>query len=158
MTKKTRAQRQQAARRRPQPRPGMPGGAGPSRPIGGPGGPPTQAPAPVEPAADLDAGTDDEEEAVPAAAAAPAAPAARPGGPAARRVGRLDPAQAAAVRRGKAQQKQQQTFAPLDPEDPGIPFDRVPYVPADLRRVAIMAGFMVVLILIAAVVVTHTVG
>ncbi|MEA2617719.1 MAG: hypothetical protein QOE72_3502, partial [Chloroflexota bacterium] len=47
---------------------------------------------------------------------------------------------------------------PLDPEDPAIPFDRVPYVPADLRRVAIMAGFMVVLILIAAVVVTHTVG
>lgn len=122
-------------------------------PTGGLGGP--SAPAPVEPAADLDGDTAAEEAAVPAT---PAAAGARPGGPAARRVGRLDPAQAAAVRRGKAQQKQQSTFAPLDPDDPGIPFDRVPYVPADLRRVAIMAGFMVLLIVIAAVVVTHTVG
>jgi hypothetical protein len=76
----------------------------------------------------------------------------------ARRVGRLDPAGVAGRRTTKAQQKQQSSFPPLDPEDPAIPFDRVPYVPADLRRVAIMAGFMVVLIMIAAVVVTHTVG
>jgi hypothetical protein len=40
-------------------------------------------------------------------------------------------------------------------EDAAIPFDRVPYVPRDLRRVAIMASLMVVLILIAAVVVTR---
>jgi hypothetical protein len=90
--------------------------------------------------------------------AAPAVPrpAATPAG--ARRVGRLDPASAAGRRTTKAQQKQQSSFAPLDPEDPAIPFDRVPYVPADLRRVAIMAGFMVLLIIVAAVVVTHTVG
>jgi hypothetical protein len=90
--------------------------------------------------------------------AAPAAPGTATAPAGARRVGRLDPAGAAGRRTTKAQQKQQASFAPLDPEDPAIPFDRVPYVPADLRRVAIMAGFMVVLILIAAVVVTHTVG
>jgi hypothetical protein len=72
-----------------------------------------------------------------------------------RRVGRIDPASGA--RRLRPQQKQQQTFAPLDPDDPAIPFDRVPYVPGDLRRVAIMASLMVVLIIVAAVVVTHTV-
>ena len=48
-------------------------------------------------------------------------------------------------------------FQPLETEDAAIPFDRVPYVPADLRRVAITAGLMIVLILIAAVVVTHVV-
>jgi hypothetical protein len=72
-----------------------------------------------------------------------------------RRVGRIDPASA---RRLRPQQRQQQTFAPLDPEDPAIPFDRVPYVPGDLRRVAIMAGVMVLLIIVAALVVTHTVS
>jgi hypothetical protein len=46
-------------------------------------------------------------------------------------------------------------FQPLDSEEAAIPFDRVPYVPRDLRRVAIMASLMVVLILIAAVVVTR---
>ncbi|MGA8016616.1 MAG: hypothetical protein WCB85_11935, partial [Candidatus Dormiibacterota bacterium] len=45
--------------------------------------------------------------------------------------------------------------APLESDDPAIPFDRVPYVPADLRRVAVIAGLMVVLILIAWVVVAH---
>ena len=46
-------------------------------------------------------------------------------------------------------------FLPLDSDDAAIPFDRVPYVPRDLRRVAIMAALMIVLILIAAVVVTR---
>ena len=46
-------------------------------------------------------------------------------------------------------------FLPLESDDAAIPFDRVPYVPRDLRRVAIMASLMVVLILIAAVVVTR---
>ena len=160
MTKRTRAGRQQAARRRPQPRPTTPGGAPPGAAGGGPGGPvrPAGAGAPVEPDDDTlnGAGAAGEEEAAaPSAAAAPAArPAPPPGG--ARRVGRIDPATAG--RRLKPQQKQQVAFAPLDPEDPSIPFDRVPYVPADLRRVAIMAGFMVALIIIAAFVVTHTVG
>jgi len=152
MTKRTRASRQQAARRRPQPRPTTPGGAPPG---GGPGGPvrPADAGAPVEPDDDTlnGAAAAGEEEAAAAPATRPAPP---PGG--ARRVGRIDPATAG--RRLRPQQKQQAAFAPLDPEDPSIPFDRVPYVPADLRRVAIMAGFMVALIIIAAFVVTHTVG
>ena len=48
-------------------------------------------------------------------------------------------------------------FQPLESEDAAIPFDRVPYVPADLRRVAMMAAAMVVLIIIAALVVSHLV-
>jgi hypothetical protein len=48
-------------------------------------------------------------------------------------------------------------FEPLPPEDAAIPFDRVPYVPADLKRVAIMAVMMIVVIIIAAVVVSHIV-
>jgi hypothetical protein len=48
-------------------------------------------------------------------------------------------------------------FQPLDSDDAAIPFDHVPYVPADLRRVLMMAVLMVVLIVIAAVVVTHVV-
>jgi hypothetical protein len=117
----------------------------PGAPSGGIGG----AGAPVDEDAALDGGAGTEETAAPAAR-----PATPPAG--ARRVGRVDPA--SATRRLRPQQKQQSTFAPLDPEDPAIPFDRVPYVPADLRRVAVMAGLMVLLILIAAVVVTHTVG
>jgi hypothetical protein len=46
---------------------------------------------------------------------------------------------------------------PLDSDDPAIPFDRVPYVPADLRRVAMIAAIMVVLILIAWAIVTRVV-
>ncbi|HVS44495.1 MAG TPA: hypothetical protein VMU20_19760 [Candidatus Dormibacteraeota bacterium] len=159
MTKRTRASRQQAARRRPQPRPTTPGG-GPPRPPGGSGGGPdgpAGVGAPVEPDDDTLNGATEvagDEEAPAPAAAAPVARPAQPGG--ARRVGRIDPATAA--RRLKPQQKQQQSFAPLDPEDPAIPFDRVPYVPGDLRRVAIMAGMMIVLIVLAAIVVTHTVG
>jgi len=48
-------------------------------------------------------------------------------------------------------------FAPLESDDAAIPFDRVPYVRADLRRVAIMAAVMVVLIIVAALVVPHVV-
>ena len=39
-------------------------------------------------------------------------------------------------------------FAGLDTEDAAIPFERVPYVPADLRRVALMAFFIIVLIVV----------
>ncbi len=119
----------------------------PGSPSGGVGG--ADAPTPSREDATPNGGAAVQESAAPRAAATPAG---------ARRVGRLDPASAAGRRTTKAQQKQQSAFAPLDPEDPAIPFDRVPYVPADLRRVAIMAGFMVLLIIIAAVVVTHTVG
>jgi hypothetical protein len=46
---------------------------------------------------------------------------------------------------------------PLDSDDPAIPFDRVPYVPSDLRRVATIAALMVVLILIAWAIVSRVV-
>jgi hypothetical protein len=49
-------------------------------------------------------------------------------------------------------------FAPLESDDAAIPFDRVPYVRADLRRVAVIAGLMVVVIVIAAIVVSHIVS
>ncbi len=48
-------------------------------------------------------------------------------------------------------------FQPLESEDAAIPFDRVPYVPSDLRRVGVMAALMVVLIIVAALIVSHVV-
>ena len=46
---------------------------------------------------------------------------------------------------------------PLESDDAAIPFDRVPYVPADLRRVAIIAGIMIALIIIADIIVSNVV-
>jgi hypothetical protein len=74
-------------------------------------------------------------------------------GPARRRVERVNPA--AQPRTPRGQQSAAAMFLPLDSDDAAIPFDRVPYVPRDLRRVAIMASLMIVLILIAAFVVTR---
>jgi hypothetical protein len=74
-------------------------------------------------------------------------------GAARRRVERLNPA--AQPRSGSRQVSTAAMFLPLESDDAAIPFDRVPYVPRDLRRVAIMASLMVVLILIAAFVVTR---
>ena len=48
-------------------------------------------------------------------------------------------------------------IAPLDSDDAAIPFDRVPYVRADLRRVAIIATLMVALIIVADIVVSNVV-
>jgi hypothetical protein len=45
----------------------------------------------------------------------------------------------------------------LESDDAAIPFDRVPYVPADLRRVAIIAGLMIVLIIVADIIVSNVV-
>jgi hypothetical protein len=70
-----------------------------------------------------------------------------------RRVERLNPA--AQPRSGGRQVSTAAMFLPLESDDAAIPFDRVPYVPRDLRRVAIMASLMIVLILIAAFVVTR---
>ncbi len=70
-----------------------------------------------------------------------------------RRVQRVNPA--AQPRAIRGQVSAAALFQPLDSEEAAIPFDRVPYVPRDLRRVAIMASLMVVLILIAAFVVTR---
>jgi hypothetical protein len=70
-----------------------------------------------------------------------------------RRVQRVNPA--AQPRQARGQVSAAAMFQPLDSDDAAIPFDRVPYVPRDLRRVAIMASLMIVLILIAAFVVTR---
>jgi hypothetical protein len=70
-----------------------------------------------------------------------------------RRVERLNPA--AQPRSTSRQVSTAAMFLPLESDDAAIPFDRVPYVPRDLRRVAIMASLMIVLILIAAFVVTR---
>ncbi len=86
--------------------------------------------------------------------------------PARRRVERISPtavtpAGAAGARQTRQAAQRTRSWsaaslvAPLESDDPAIPFDRVPYVPADLRRVAVIAGLMVVLILIAWVVVAH---
>jgi hypothetical protein len=77
-----------------------------------------------------------------------------------RRIERLNPA-APSVRTPQRPQRGSSTaamFRPLESDDAAIPFDRVPYVPADLRRVAVMAACMVLLIIIAAVIVSHVVA
>lgn len=64
---------------------------------------------------------------------------------------------ARAARPGRGPSNAAAMFQPLESDDAAIPFDRVPYVPADLRRVLVIAGFMVVLIVIAAIVVSNVV-
>jgi hypothetical protein len=63
----------------------------------------------------------------------------------------------AAQRPGRGPANSAALFQPLESEDAAIPFDRVPYVPADLRRVGIMAALMVVLIIVAALIVSNLV-
>jgi hypothetical protein len=122
-------------------------------------------PAESEEAEDDGAGAhaEDGEEAPEPVAAAPAATsrvraAVTPASPSvsgARRVGRVTPAPAAVV---KAPPKSVARAADsLDPEDPSIPLERVPYVRADLRRVGVIAAVMIVLIVIADIVVRSVV-
>ncbi len=167
MARKTRRQKQRAASREPalaQARPGAParpepfGAPAPARPA-------TPAAAPPEPGAANGALS---EEPIPTPASPAGAPAAPRTGAAAvrRRVERIVPGAApapaptagpaaSAGRPGRAASQRSRygsaaaMVAPLESGDPAIPFDRVPYVPADLRRVAFIALFMVVLILIA---------
>ncbi|MFN2568551.1 MAG: hypothetical protein ABR564_02995 [Candidatus Dormibacteria bacterium] len=128
MAKKTKHKKKTAPQRRSAP---------PQRNAGAP----TQSPAP--PVAQAAQGA--------ASAAVPTAPTVRRG------VQRVDPAarRREAAPRGKGADA---GFTPLDPEDAAIPFDRVPYVPADLRRVTLMAGIMVVLIIVANVVIARLTG
>jgi hypothetical protein len=156
MAKKTRKQKQRAATRRPgTPAPATPRAAATPRatapvPVG-----PRPAPALVLPETVLplpgtelqieseaagDAGENDDLVAITDSSAR-------------RRVQRVNPAAQPLVIRGQVSAAA--LFQPLDSDEAAIPFDRVPYVPRDLRRVAIMASLMVVLILIAAVVVTR---
>jgi len=158
MAKKSRrrhqpAARQAAARRAPRPvQPSAGAGSGAATPY---------TPTTLEDVLDEAEVEADAPEAAEAPAAAPsgAVAAAAPTQSQARRVGRVgrvEPALAGARgRRGPSSGSA--TFPPLDPDDAAIPFDRVPYVRADLRRVAMIAGIMVVLIAIADVIVSTTV-
>src|SRR5579884_1451430 len=77
-----------------------------------------------------------------------------------RRIERVTPGAAAqrpAGRQGRVPATAAAMLQPLDADDAAIPFDRVPYVPADLRRVAIMAVLMVALIVVAAIIVSNVV-
>lgn len=88
-------------------------------------------------------------------AAVAAAPAPAPAPAAARRqVQRVQPGAQRPVRRPLRSGSVAAVFEPLPPDDAAIPFDRVPYVPADLRRVAVMAAVMIGLIIVAAILVS----
>ena len=156
MAKKTRKQKQRAATRRP----GAPARAAPAATTRA-----TAAPAPASsrpslprelpetllplPGDELEIKSEpvDHEPVDEVATAAAAEASSR------RRVERVNPA--AQPRSIRGQVSAAALFQPLDSEEAAIPFDRVPYVPRDLRRVAIMAALMIVLILIAAFVVTR---
>jgi hypothetical protein len=156
MAKKTRKQKQRATVRRPQAAPTA------ARPAPqGSATPQTAAPARILPESVLPLAGDGleiesepvEEPVAVGAVGAVAAMDAATDQSSRRRVQRLNPT--APIRPGRGQVSAAALFQPLDSDDAAIPFDRVPYVPRDLRRVAIMASLMVVLILIAAFVVTR---
>jgi hypothetical protein len=151
MAKKTRKQKQRVQQRRPQaaaprpaPAPSAPAASLPAAlqilpesvlPLPGSGGEIESEPDGVQ-----DAGVTDDRSAL-------------LDGSARRRVQRVNPV--AQPRSPSRQVSTAAIFLPLESDDAAIPFDRVPYVPRDLRRVAIMASLMIVLILIAALVVTR---
>ena len=151
MAKRTRRQKQRAAARRTQP--GRPQTAPvPARAWDLPG----SATATQTAAEDADPALDDVAGAAEAASDTAAdTPATAPR----RRIERLSQAAqpARTLRGGRGPANAAAMFQPLESEDAAIPFDRVPYVPADLRRVAIIAALMIVLIVIAAIVVSNVV-
>jgi hypothetical protein len=151
MAKKTRKQKQRTAARRP-------AGVAPARPVAGPvwtlvGDVSRTVAADVV-------------EVSPSRATPVTAGAGRPAETTRRRVERVTPASASSIAASRQQRASVKSarfgtaaamVEPLDTDDPAIPFDRVPYVPSDLRRVAVMATFMVVLILIAWAIVSQVV-
>jgi hypothetical protein len=152
MAKKTRKQKQRTAARRPT-------GVAPARPVADP------ASAPL---AGVASGTvvADAVEVSPPRATAVAAAAGGLTEPTRRRVERVTPASASSIAASRQQRASAKSarfgtaaamVEPLDTDDPAIPFDRVPYVPSDLRRVAMIATVMVVLILIAWAIVSKVV-
>jgi hypothetical protein len=148
MAKKTRKQKQRAVTRRPNPsfRPltsGAPGAAAAT------GTAPTGA-ADVE---DIEVVEEPQPVADAAASVAVDIPASGPGRRRVERVGASAPITRPRSTRGQTQGYIQA----LESEDAAIPFDRVPYVPADLRRVAIIAGLMIVLIIVADIIVSNVV-
>ena len=155
MAKKTRKQKQRAATRRP----GAPVRSAPVTTTSQAAAPATVTPRPAParalpetilplPGTELEVGSEQFDEAPDDEVAATATD-----GSSRRRVQRVNPAAQPRPIRGHVSAAA--LFQPLDTEEAAIPFDRVPYVPRDLRRVAIMAALMIVLILIAAFVVTR---
>jgi hypothetical protein len=148
MAKKTRKQKQRAVTRRPSPsfRPltsGAPGAAPATGTIGLGGGD----------VADVEVADEPQPVADAAASVAVSIPASDPGRRRVERVGASAPTARPRSTRGQTQGYIQA----LETEDAAIPFDRVPYVPADLRRVAIIAGLMIVLIIVADIIVSNVV-
>jgi hypothetical protein len=77
--------------------------------------------------------------------------------PGRRRVERISAAAAPVGRARPSRNVQAGYIQPLETEDAAIPFDRVPYVPADLKRVAIIATLMIALIIVADIIVSNVV-
>ncbi|MGH7721391.1 MAG: hypothetical protein ACRENL_00970 [Candidatus Dormibacteria bacterium] len=134
MAKKTRKQKQRAVQRRP-------------------------GPSVAPPTASAPSGVAVEAEDLQPAAPASASVAVDLGTPepARRRVERVSPAAAPVGRVKPGRGPAAGYIQPLESEDAAIPFDRVPYVPADLRRVAIIAGLMIALIIVADIIVSNVV-
>jgi hypothetical protein len=135
MAKKTRKQRQRAAARRP-----------------GPSVAPPTASAPTGVAVEAE----DIQPATPMAAAASVAVDLGAPDTGRRRVERVSGVTPAAPQR-RPGRVQPGYIQPLETEEAAIPFDRVPYVPADLRRVAIIAAVMIALIIVADIIVSNVV-
>ncbi len=152
MAKKTRKQKQRAAVRRT-PAPGA--SARPASPAPAPLARPAMTRVAPETAVSTPAEDDDDAAQLSVSGADAGVDAAEYGSR--RRIQRINPS--IAPRPGRTQTRATASaaalFQPLDAEDAAIPFDRVPYVPRDLRRVAIIASLMIVLILIAAFIVTR---
>jgi hypothetical protein len=154
MAKRTRKQKQRAVARRPSASQPMTSGA--------PGAPSAVAPTP-RPIAPVAAGEDAELEVAAAqdtpvqdlaASVAVQIPASESGR---RRVERVATAGAPVARPRTTRGQTQGYIAALESEDAAIPFDRVPYVPSDLRRVAIIAALMIALIIVADIIVSNVV-
>jgi hypothetical protein len=148
MAKKTRKQKQRAVTRRPSPafRPLTSGAPGAAAATG-------TGRATTPDVADIEEVEEPQPVADAAASVAVSIPASDPGR---RRVERLG-ASAPTARPRSTRGQTQGYIQALENDDAAIPFDRVPYVPADLRRVAIIAGLMVVLIIVADIIVSNVV-
>jgi hypothetical protein len=150
MAKKTRRQKQRAAARRS----GPPATAGLPASPGNSSAPTAPLAADLWPVVGSTQVESEEVETAPLDAPASTGPRRR-----IERVTQTATAQATrtAQRPGRGPANSAALFQPLDSDDAAIPFDRVPYVPADLRRVGIMAALMVVLIIVAALIVSNLV-
>ncbi len=151
MAKKTRKQKQRAVARRPGPSVAPPTASAPTGvAVEAEDLQPTDTPSAVEALEALEAET------TASLAAASVAVDLGTADPGRRRVERVSRA-AAPVRARPGRAQASGFIQPLESEDAAIPFDRVPYVPADLRRVAIIATLMIALIIAADIIVSNVV-